>query len=303
MSSEIYYKYPVYRPPAEANSLLIQATEGCSHKCAFCIGNEGKKFLIRPVESIKKDIFNAYLNYGDNVRKMFLLDGNAFIMKAESLVEIAEYSYSIHKNLKRIGLYAHVKDILLKTDEELKAISNAGIKIAYVGIETGDNELLNEINKQATAEEIIEACHKLYRAGITLSATIIAGLAGKDKERSIQHAKETAKLISAIKPDPVLPWYISILTLMIPKGTDIYNLQRQGKFIAMDNIEILEEIRVFLSNLDDGLEKCIFRANHASNYLPLESNNLAKNKDKLIEMIDVALNNPRMLKSEFLRGL
>lgn len=303
MSPEIYYKYPVYRPPSEANSLLIQATEGCCYKCGFCIGNEGKKFLIRPVESIKKDIFNAHLYYGPKVRKMFLLDGNAFVMKAESLIEIAQYSYGMHKSLKRIGAYAHAKDILSKTDAELKAISEAGIKIVYVGIETGDDLLLSEINKQITSEEIIEACHKLYRAGITISATIIAGLAGKDKELSYRHAIETAKLINAIKPEPAVPWYISILTLMMPEGTVLSEKQKQGKFKVMDNLEILEEIRLFLLNLDNDLEKCIFRANHASNYLSLESNNLAKNKDKLVEMIDMALGNPRMLKSEFLRGL
>lgn len=303
MIPEIYYKQPVYRPPSEANSLLIQATEGCCHKCTFCIGNEGKKFLIRPVELIKKDIFNAYLYYGDGVRKMFLLDGNAFVMKAESLVEIARYSYGIHKNLKRMGAYAHAKDILSKTDEELKAISEAGIKILYVGIETGDDRLLTEINKQVTSEEIIEACHKLYRAGITLSATVIAGLAGNDKELSCIHATETAKLINSIKPDPAVPWYISILTLMMPQGTVLKEKQKQGKFKVMDNLEILEEIRLFLFNLDGDLDKCIFRANHASNYLSLESNNLAKNKDKLVEMIDAALKNPSILKSEFLRGL
>lgn len=303
MFSDIYYKYPVYRPPAEANSLLIQATEGCCHKCHFCIGNEGKKFLIRNIEDIKKDIYKAHLYYGDSIKKMFLLDGNAFVMKTSSLIEIARYSYSIHKNLKRIGAYAHAKDILQKTDEELKLISDAGIKILYLGIETGDDDLLSQINKNLSSQEITEACKKLYKAGITLSATIIAGLAGNEQEKSRRHAIETAKLVNSIKPNPAVPWYISILTLMIPEGTVFYEKKQKGEFIELNNMQILEEIRIFLEHLDDNLEKCIFRANHASNYLPLESNNLARNKDKLIELIDFALENPNMLKAEFLRGL
>lgn len=299
----IYYKDPVYRPPAEANSLLIQATEGCTHKCTFCIGNEGKKFLIRNIDAIKKDILTARNIYSDRVRKMFLLDGNAFVMKPESLIEIAKFSYQIHPKLTRIGAYAHAKDILAKTDEELLAISNAGIKILYLGIETGDDELLKAINKQTTSEEIITACHKLYKAGITLSATIITGLAGNNKEASRKHAVATAKLINRIKPEPPVPWYVSALTLMIPQGTVIHSQKTNGEFLPMKNIEILEELKIFLEHLDENLEKCIFRANHASNYLPLESNNLARNKQKLIEIINEGLNNPHILKSEFLRGL
>ena len=172
----IYYKEPVYRPPSEANSLLIQTTEGCTHKCAFCIGNEGKKFLIRDIEDIKKDIDTAKSLYADNVKKMFLLDGNAFVIKPDMLIEIAKYSYSKHPKLTRIGAYSHAHDILSKNDEELKLIADAGIKILYLGIETGDDELLKSINKQTTSEEIIKACNKLHKAGITLSATIILGL-------------------------------------------------------------------------------------------------------------------------------
>ena len=299
----IYYKEPVYRPPAEANSLLIQATEGCTHKCSFCIGNEGKKFLIRPVNDIKQDIDNAKLLYGNEIRKMFLLDGNAFVMKSDSLIEIAKHSYKTHQRLTRIGAYAHAQDILSKSDEELEAIAGAGIKILYLGIETGDDELLKRINKNIISEQIIEACHKLYKAGITLSATIILGLAGNDKEKSFHHAVKTAHLINQIKPDPVVPWYVSALTLMIPLETLLYEEKRKGEFIPMQNIEILEELKIFLEHLDDNLEKCIFRSNHSSNYLPLESNNLARNKQTLIDTIDYALKHPHVLKMEFLRGL
>ncbi len=299
----IYYKQPVYRPPSEAKSLLIQATEGCTHKCTFCIGNDGKKFIIRKTEDIKKDINTAKSIYGDIVRKLFLLDGNAFVMKPDMLIDIAEYSYKVHPNLTRIGAYAHAEDILVKSDHELKAISDAGIKILYLGIETGDDELLMAINKRITSEEIVEACHKLYEAGITLSATIILGLAGRDKDKSKNHAIKTAHLVNKLKPEPHVPWYVSALTLMIPPGTPIYEQKRNGKFIPMKNTEILQEMKIFLEQLDNNLKKCIFRSNHSSNYLPLESNNLAKNKQSLIYMIDKALTNPDILRMELLRGL
>ena len=236
----LYYKEPVYRPPSEANSLLIQATEGCTHKCAFCVANEGKNFLIRNIEDIKQDINTAKMLYGDNIRKMFLLDGNAFVMSPEMLIEIAQHSYKTHPQLTRIGAYSHAEDILSKSNEELKAIADAGIKILYLGIETGDDELLKKINKGVTSSEIAEACHKLYKAGITLSATIIAGLAGNDKEKSIQHSIKTAELINRIKPQPAVPWYVSALTLMIPPKTHIYEQKRKGEFIAMSSVEILK---------------------------------------------------------------
>ncbi|MFA6989405.1 MAG: radical SAM protein [Candidatus Gastranaerophilaceae bacterium] len=299
----IYYKEPVYRPPSESHSLLIQATEGCTHKCTFCVGNEGKKFLIRNIEDIKQDINTAKKLYGNNFRKMFLLDGNAFVMNTDLLIEIAKHSYNTHSQLTRIGAYAHAQDILSKSDEELKAIADAGIKILYLGIETGDDELLKKINKGVTSEEIIQACHKLYKAGITLSATIILGLAGNDKEKSRQHSIKTAELINRIKPELAVPWYFSALTLMIPPKTHIYEQKIKGEFITMSNIEILKELKIFLEHLDNDLEKCIFRSNHASNYLPLESNNLAKNKQTLIESINLALINPEILKLEYLRGL
>lgn len=299
----IYYKEPVYRPPSEANSLLIQATEGCTHNCSFCVGSTGKNFLIRPTEAIKKDISIAANIYDDLVKRIFLLDGNAFVIKTDALIEIAEHSYKTHKNLNRIGAYAHARDILNKSDEELKAISEAGIKILYVGIETGDEELLQKIGKKITAEEIAQAAHKLYKAGITLSGTIILGLTGQDQGAGKKHAIKTAELINKMKTDPAVPWYISALTLMIMPYSRMYEQVQCGEFSPVSAIGILQELKILFENLDDDLEKCIFRSNHASNYLPLESNNLAKNKNEILEKINFALNNADTLRSESKRGL
>ncbi len=299
----IYYKEPVYRPPAEANSLLIQVTEGCSFSCDFCAGNLGKKFLIRNTDDIKKDLINAKKLFGDYYRKMFLLDGNAFVIPADMLVEIADFSYELFPKLKRISAYAHAKDILAKSHQELQKISDSGVKMVYLGIETGDDDLLTQINKRVTSDEIAEAAHKLYKANISLSATIILGLAGNDKEKSKKHAQKTAQLINRLVPENNMAWYISALTLMIPPQTRIYNKYKTQEFVPLTHIEILEELRYFMLNLNDNLERCIFRSNHASNYLPLESNNLARNKDKLIEQINFALNNTDILRNESFRGL
>ncbi|MGD9580928.1 MAG: radical SAM protein [Vampirovibrionia bacterium] len=299
----IYYKYPIYRPPNEADSLLIQATEGCSYKCTFCIGNEGKPFKIRKVSDIKKDLDAAFNSFGNTIKRIFLLDGNAFIMNHNDIIDITEYAYNIFPRLNRVSAYAHAKDILLKTDEELLKIRKSGFNRVYLGIETGDDDLLLSINKQVKAEEIIKAIHKIYNADITLSATIILGLTGSDKEKSYKHAVKTAELINSIKPIKPVPWYISALTLMIPEGTQIKKELANNKFKTMSNIDCLKELLVLLEHLDDDLNKCIFRANHASNYLNLESNNLAKTKNKLIEELNNAINNPNTLKYEFLRGL
>lgn len=299
----IYYKEPVYRPPSEARSLLIQVTEGCTHNCSFCVGNTGKKFLVRQPDEIKQDIKTGAELYGDTIRKIFLLDGNAFVAKTDTLLEVANYSYKNHKNLTRIGAYAHASDILRKSDEELRQLSDAGIKILYVGLETGDDELLETIGKRITADEMAEAAHKLYKADITISATIILGLAGNDPQKSRDHAIKTAELINKMKPEPAFPWYVSALTLMVVPGSEVYKQVKNGEFEVLSDVGILEELRVFFEHLDDDLEKCIFRSNHASNYLPLESNNLAKNKSEILESINKALSDRSMLRPEGLRGL
>ncbi len=239
----IYYKEPVYRPPAEANSLLIQVTEGCTYSCDFCAGNIGKKFLIRDIGDIKKDLVSAKKLYGNYYRKMFLLDGNAFVIPADMLIDIANFSYDLFPKLKRISAYAHAKDILAKSYEELQKISYAGVTMVYLGIETGDDDLLSQINKRVTANETAEAVHKLYKANISLSTTIILGLAGNDKENSKKHAQKTAQLINRLVPENNMAWYISALTLMIPPQTRIYNKYKKQEFIPLANTEILEELR------------------------------------------------------------
>ncbi|MFX0101191.1 MAG: radical SAM protein [Candidatus Hodarchaeota archaeon] len=298
-----YYKEPVFRPPSEARSLLIQATEGCTHKCTFCISNYGKKYLVRPTEEIKLDIDAAMGIYGNGVRRVFFLDGNAMSIPFKELHEITSYAFETFPRLERVGVYACSEDILAKSDKELKELRKVGLKIAYVGIETGDDEILKKINKKITHKEHVDAARKLMKAGITYSGTVILGIVGKDKELSKKHAINTAKLINEIVPEDNQTWYISFLTLMIPPGTMIRKALEEKRFEPMDQIEILEEARMIIENTDDSVHDLTFRSNHASNYLVLKGV-LSDDKQKFLDLIDKALKDPsKFLRPEFYRAL
>ena len=307
-SNEIYYCEPVYRPPSEAYSLLIQATEGCTYRCTFCVSNTGKKFKVRPTEDIKHDLDTASRIYGNDVRKIFFLDGNAMVMPYKNLLEITEYAKKIFPDVNRISCYAHAKDILEKSEEELKTLSAAGLRMAYIGIETGNNDLLQRIRKRQTADDIINAFHKCFKTGITPSGTIILGLVGKDKTLSTQHMKDTAELVNRASPTNIIkegtipPWYISCLALMIPPGTPVQKDKQEGKLIPMDSDEILQEMKILIENISDDIKNCIFRSNHASNYLALKGI-LSRDKDKMLDQINKNLRDGTDVRPEMSRGL
>ncbi|TFG17828.1 MAG: radical SAM protein [Promethearchaeota archaeon] len=300
----IYYCEPVFRPPSEANSLLIQLTEGCTFKCDFCVSNLRKQFKIRSIEEVKKDLNIAMNKYGPNVKKLFFLDGNAMVTPTEKLLELTKYSMQTFPNLERVGVYAHARDIIKKSDSQLRSLSEAGLKIAYVGFESGYDVLLREVNKHATKEEYIKAAKKLMDAEITLSATFINGLGGKDKDISNRHAKESADLVNKIYPDDNRIWYIAFLSLMIPPGTVLYEKKRKGDFIEMGPNDILKELKTFMQNInfqnDDA--RCVFRSNHASNYLPIKGI-LERDKENIISTLNYGLTHSEVLRPEFYRGL
>ena len=303
--SEIYYCYPVFRPPSEHSSLLIQLTEGCTFKCDFCVSNLNKNFKIRTLPEVKKDLDIGKRIYGDRIQKLFFLDGNAMVTPFNTLLELTEYAFQLFPKLQRVGVYAHAKDILKKTEEQLKLLSEAGLKIAYVGFESGDNQLLKSINKHATKEDYIQASKKLMDAKITLSATFINGLGGANHPGiSKRHAIESADLVNTICPNDNRIWYIAFLTLMIPPGTVFYERKKQGEFKDMESIQILEELKIFMEHIDfyNKHANCIFRSNHASNYLPIKGI-LERDKEKIIDTINYGLNNKEILRPEFYRGL
>ncbi len=286
------YEEPVFRPPSEAYSLIIQATIGCSHnKCTFCGMYRGKRFRIRDIDEIKEDILLSKEYYGE-VRRIFLADGNAFAMPTDQLLEILDFAYAIYPELERVSAYAGPLDLLEKDDSEIRELRKRGLKMLYLGVETGDNKLLKEIRKGVTAEEMIEAGKKAIRNGIKLSVTVLIGLGGK--QGSFRHAKETARVINEMRPH-----YTAALTLILIPGTPLHKKYERGLFKPLDKMETLQELRWLIEDINC---KTIFRSNHASNYLPIKGN-LPEDKEEILNLIDYSMKNPRVLRPEFLRGL
>jgi len=294
---------PVFRPPSEWDALLIGVTTGCTHRCTFCSMYRTKKFSVRQdIEEIKSDISEAGKMYGDKVRKVFFEDGNAFIVKSEVLIELTKYCYQKHPNLKKVSSYAHAKDILKKSDEELKRLADAGFTMVYVGIESGDDQVLKDCNKGATQDEFALAAQKCHKAGIDWSGIFLLGLTGNNPERSRQHAIESAKLINRMAPTMQRKWYISPLTLEITPGSEIWEQHKAANFEPCSPTQILEELYTLIEHTDDDLKGCIFNTNHASNYLSLKGE-LARDKEKFLKTVRHGINDPTVRRPEYRRGL
>lgn len=299
-----HYKEPLFRPPSEWDSLLIPVTNGCTHSCTFCSMYRSKNFSMRKdIDGIKRDIDLAK-SYGNKIRKIFLLDGNAFVVKADMLAEITRYCYNAHPNLKRVTAYAHAKDIVRKTDEDLKRIAEAGFSMVYVGVESGDNDVLKFCSKGTTHEELALAAQKCHKAGISWSGIFLLGLAGNDPELSRKHAVESGKLITKMAPpkDNPVEWYVAPLTLSVTPGTPLWEKKKAGEFKECSSTEILREMRIMIEHTSNDIQNCVFRTNHASNYLNL-SGVLSRDKEKLMTLIQYGIDNPRVRRPDFLRGL
>lgn len=287
------YDMPLYRPPSEAYSLIIQITLGCSHnKCSFCSMYKSKKFTIKSLEQIKEEIDYFRKQYS-NVEKIFLADGDALIIQTEKLKEIFKYIKFKFPECERISLYGSPKSILRKSVEELKEFKELGLYMIYMGIESGDNFVLQSIKKGCNSNELLEAALKVKESNIVLSTTVIAGLGGVEKSKN--HAINTGILISKINPD-----FLGVLTLMLEENTELYEKNKTGQFKLLSDKEILEEIKELVKNIDVK-KKCVFRSNHASNYISLKGV-LPKDKENLIRDINVSIKN-NYFKSENLRGL
>ncbi|GAB4308339.1 MAG: radical SAM protein [Promethearchaeota archaeon] len=303
-SRGIYYCEPVFRPPSEAGSLLVHATVGCKYRCAFCVPYLHKKFRVRPVGEVVADLEEARRLYGAGVRRVFLLDGNAMAAPTDHLLEVTRATKRLFPKLERVSVYAHARDVLDKDGDELSALAREGLTLAYVGIETGDPEWLRRVGKATTPDEIVEAGHELHRAGITFSGTIILGITGWDAglESSKRHAAATAEVVNRLNPAPPRKWYVAALSLMIPPGTRVARWVEAGKFRPLNATQVLLELLALLEGLDPSLKMCVFRANHASNYLPLKGT-LARDLEALKERVRHAIAHPEVLKPEYFRGL
>jgi len=289
----MHYEGNIIRPPSEADSILLQITVGCSrNKCTFCGTYTGERFRIKPDSIIMEDIAFA-ATYCRRQRRVFLCDGDALIIPQKRLLNLLK---EIKKQLPwvtRVGLYANAKSLDLKTPDELKELKAHGIGIAYMGLETGDDVTLKNINKGASSGHMIAMGKKAREAGIKLSITVLLGIAGR--ERSIIHAEETGRVLSGIDPE-----YVGALSLMLIPGTPLYNDYKAGKFILIEPDEMLKELRAMINATN--LTKGQFHANHASNYLPIKAR-LPKEKEATIKLIDMALAGKVSLKPEWLRAL
>lgn len=293
MSFPIIYKEPLFRPPSEARSLILQVTIGCSNNiCAFCDMYKTKKFKARKFEEIKKEIQDvAKLNYP--FQKVFLADGDAFVLSTKKLLAICNEVNFYFSKIRRISAYALPSNINKKSIEELKQLKIAGLEMLYIGLESGDDEVLELVSKGETFESSKNALLKLKEAGIKYSVMILIGLGGK--KHSINHAINAAKLLNATNPE-----FASTLVLSFPFGKEKYISNFKGEFIEMTTTDLLIELKIFIENLD--LNSTIFRSDHASNYLVLKGV-LGKDKQSFLEQINHALDNNTVLRKEWMRGL
>jgi radical SAM superfamily enzyme YgiQ (UPF0313 family) len=290
---EMHYEGTCIRPPSEAYSILLQVTLGCSHnKCAFCGTYKDKRFTIKDDKIILNDILFA-AKYMKRQDRVFLMDGDALIIPQKRLLWILEKIEEHLPWVKRVGSYANAKSIRMKSLEELKELRAHGLGILYLGVETGDDETLKAINKGTNAQNLIEQGRKVREAGIKLSITVLLGIAGR--ERSMQHARATGELLSAIDPN-----YVGALTVMVIPGTPLYEALEKGEYELLNQREILLELREMIAHTN--MSRGLFFSNHASNYLPVKAR-LPKGKQQALDLIDSALKGETPLRPEWIRGL
>ncbi|MDD5932209.1 MAG: radical SAM protein [Oscillospiraceae bacterium] len=283
----MHYSGAVYRPPSEAYSLIVQVTVGCSHnKCAFCNMYKAKQFSITPIAQVMEDLRWARSKY-DRIERIFLADGDALILPTEHLLGILDFIREEIPECERVATYASPRSILGKTPEDLKKLRQAGLSMAYLGLETGNEALLQKINKGVTVAQQIECGRKLKEAGMTLSVTAINGLSGSNGDWEA-HAVDTAHALNTMRPD-----FIALLTLRIYTGTPMAQWIQEGSLVMPQPMELIRETRLFLSEID--CPGAVFRSNHASNYLVLKGT-LNQDREALIAQCDAALRGEAQLR-------
>lgn len=288
------YEGDIYRPPSEAYSLLVQVTIGCSHnKCSFCSMYKNKVFRVRKQEEIFEDLEDARRIY-KRVDRIFLCDGDALCLGNYRLVPILEKIGKLFPECKRVGVYARAKDILRKSDEEIKELVSLGLGICYIGAESGSDEILKDICKGENADDLIQAVQKAERNGMQSSVTFISGIGGRDKWE--EHAVKTGQMISEMGAS-----YVSLLTLMVEAGTPLYEDIRSGRFKLLTPEEVVEETYLMLKYANPK-KKTVFRSNHASNYLSLRGD-LPDDRNRMLDELEAAMKDKGLLKDERFRML
>ena len=291
----VKYEEPLFRPPSEAQSLIFQVTIGCAwNRCAFCEMYSEKTFRIKNEEELLREIEAAAKVFPDT-RRIFLADGNAMVLSAGKLLRILSAIKSAFPRVNRVSAYALPSDILSKTPEDLEKLRTAGLKLIYVGVESGDDAVLLKNHKSETFQSTIDGLLKAKTAEIKLSVMILSGLGGKELSR--QHALNSARLVNKVQPE-----HLSVLVLSFPFGLEHYQKLLKSAFEPLTVQEQLEEVECFIS--ETSLEGTVFRSNHASNYLEL-SGVLGRDKIRMLEELRTAIESPEKagLRPEWLRGL
>jgi len=276
----INYSFPLYRPPAEADNVILQATYGCSHNgCTFCSMYKTKKYQVREIGDLFKDIDTLARVYPD-ANKVFLGDGDALSLPTPYLIGVLQYLKRSFPKLSRVSVYATAQNVLEKSDDELRLLQENSLNLIYFGIETGNDELLKKINKGVSADQIIGSLNKASAAKIKISATVILGIGGEEYTRV--HIKDTAAIINATTIN-----YLSTLQLGLEKGVKERFLNYFDHFQMLNDYQILDEQKRFLELLHPA-NKVIFRSNHASNALHL-AGTLPKDTTRLLYTLKSAL--------------
>ena len=291
----IHLVEPVFRPPSEARSLILQATLGCSYnRCTFCGMYRRKPFRVRKLEELKAEIAWARENLG-TVRKVFLADGDALVAKAAFLRAILDELRAAFPELRRTSIYASPQSLQVRSTDEMRDLREAGLSLYYLGIESGCDEVLLKMRKGVDAAETIRVANKAHAAGVQLSTMILLG-AG-ERALSLEHARGSARVVNAIQPR-----FLSTLTMTPVPDTPLWDDRQAGRFEELEPVELAAELRALLGDLE--LAGTIFRSNHASNYLTL-AGTLPQDKPAMLAALDAVLAHPESapFRPDWMRGL
>lgn len=291
----IRYEGTLYRPPSEADSLILQATIGCSYnRCAFCAMYREKRFRVRKLEELVAEIDWARSHTG-GVRKVFLADGDALVAKPSFLSALLEKLRAAFPDLQRVSCYASPQALQIRSVEELRALRDLGLVLCYLGIESGHDVVLERLEKGVDSAEMVRVARKAAEAGVKLSTMILLGAGGRPL--SIEHARASARVVNAIQPR-----FVSTLVMTPVEGTPLFESASRGEVDELDPIELARELREFVAGLE--LEASVFRSNHASNHLAL-AGTLPKDKARILTSLDEVLAHPARARftPEWMRGL
>lgn len=292
-SALLRYEGRLYRPPSEADAFIVQATIGCSwNHCTYCDMYRDKTFRVRELAQTLADIEEAGRRFGADVEKVFVADGDALVLPLDHWLPILERARAVFPNLRRVSAYAMARNVTEKTAAELERLREAGLSLLYMGPESGDDVTLKRIAKGDDFAVHVEASRRAREAHIQLSVIALLGIAS---ERSDEHARATARLVTEMDPA-----FFSALTVTIVEGTPLDRLAKRGKFEVPPIAALLEELRTMVAQAKP--TDAVFRTNHASNYLPL-GGRLPRDRERIVAVIDAAIAGKIPLRDETRRGL